>query len=60
MLKRLPGVRMLFLEGLNLGAPLLETNLKVATALADPSVTSDLGLKAGLSGLELLVLSLQC
>ncbi len=47
---------MLFLEGLNLGVPLLEKNLKVATALADPGVTGDLGLQTGLNRLELLTL----
>ncbi|MNE51879.1 hypothetical protein D3C80_1465280 [compost metagenome] len=60
VLKSFPGVRMLFFQRLDLRVLLLESNLKVATALANPGVTCDLGLQTGLNRLELLILSLQC
>ncbi|MNT81535.1 hypothetical protein D3C71_1974110 [compost metagenome] len=60
MLECFPGMRVLFLQRFDLGVLLADTNLKVTAALADAGVTGDLGLQAGLNGLELFILGLQC
>ncbi len=52
-------MRVLLLERLDLGVLLLDTNFKVSAVLADPGVTSNLSLEAGLKGLELFILALQ-
>ena len=58
MLQGAPRMNMLLLEGLDLFIPVTDQSLKISTALADPGITRELGLKRRLRGLKVSCLSL--